>query len=73
VTLAFAISALMTSLSAVLIAFSVFRYLAGKHTREHRAWLQTIAKDGTDQAWEEFEVHTKRDFEQSYHDYTRRQ
>ena len=72
-TIALVISALMTSLSAALIAFSVFRYLNGKHTREHRAWLQSIMQDGNDKAWEEFEVHKKRDFEQSYHDYSRRQ
>lgn len=69
----YAISAAMTALSALVMAIAIFRYLTRRGWRENAEWLERRANESNDRAWDTFEAQTKHDFEQAYHDYSRRQ
>jgi hypothetical protein len=72
VELIYAFSALSTALSAVLISTAATRYLYNKNWRDSAQWKESRANLSNDRAWETFEVHKKHDFEDAYHDYSRR-
>jgi len=69
----YAFSAFCTAISAGIISIATTRYLYRKNWREDATWKESRANESNDRAWDTFEVHKKRDFEDAYHDYSRRQ